>query len=1177
MALKFQPYDWKEYLFDPNKTDIEQIRYDYTTEGQAKLRNLHQSMLEIHCWALTLDHKNVWVRIRGFPSSCYLKLPKEANGFPVIWNEAKAASVFKTLQIKMADYAPYAFRLVHKNELYYITSEDNNTVPMLELFFRNSLHVRKINRAVTYGLWCENIHSFSGKKTSVQTEALETDVDDIRKFMSAKDLTYCQFISIAEPDKWVVPSANKVSPTIDHELIVNWEDLQPIPLAISNDWITHPKIFTFDLECNSEQIKGFPDRFRTEDVVTMISICVQRFKLRETRKRYCLVLGEVNEEVCLEILRRTSPNLSGREVKFIGVKDEIQLFTTMAEIWKEEKPNFFSGYNILGFDFHYMDARLRRVGEEWPDFGYIPGTTKMQKEIKWSSSAAGNIWLRIPETHGCPHIDLLMVIKRNVKLDKYDLGTVSKHYLKRTKHPVKPIEMFKIYQQYRNSVVGLTQAQQTPDSQLLLLSEYYHSDNLEVIKERYTMQWLDAVERAKVEMSRLAAYCVEDSELVIDIFDKINSWITHYQFSNILQVTPMTLFTRGQQVRIVSQLYAEAYKNNVVLTRRSMPYQHVQGAFVGNPKPGYVPFVSVVDFSSMYPTNIEEENMSWDTLIPREAWDNFPADKVKIIKVIQDETEDLEYEEDEDAMDVDNNPLPSTLPQDEDVKMQDSVIYKGKRKKEADDDESDDEDVSVSGETETGKTKKKKEYEFRWYQGKKGLLPLMLRKCINARNVEKAIMKKLFNAGKKDSLEYAVADNKQEALKCAANSAYGATGAQNSGKMSLYECTMCTTFRGREKITLVNETFKRDYGAEIVYNDTDSAFIKFPNITTPEQCNAMGEKAAEVATALFKNPSNPNSITKLEHEKSGDCIFFKAKKYVMVTINKETKDDQKAGEYNFTSGGIIKRGIAIQRRDYNEWTRECYTYLLMMILYKASFQQVLQMASYMVYQTLSGKLDINKLVLHKKYNGGYKSDSYPMEVFAKHLKDIGKPVMPGDQIDTVIVNVRPRSPLLADGGNKELPPPMSKLDEEGKVIESWTFGAKNNKGYKLDERMAVRMRDLEEFLDNWNDIEKREELDLYYYVEHQLMNPIDQLISVSYNTEMAKYICPVPIAGCRELQSDPEPRKGDTEERKDEYDKKGVKIYKSGRCRIAYTSPIRIASQMYYNGISTEEMPKLYL
>ena len=63
-------------------------------------------------------------------------------------------------------------------------------------------------------------------------------------------------------------------------------------------------------------------------------------------------------------------------------------------------------------------------------------------------------------------------------------------------------------------------------------------------------------------------YNVQDSVLVIRLFEKLNVWISLIELSSIVRVTPMDVFTRGQQVRCIAQLYHAASHKNIVLTKK---------------------------------------------------------------------------------------------------------------------------------------------------------------------------------------------------------------------------------------------------------------------------------------------------------------------------------------------------------------------------------------------------------------------------------------------------------------------------------------------------------------------------------------------------------------------------------------------------------------------------------
>ena len=70
----------------------------------------------------------------------------------------------------------------------------------------------------------------------------------------------------------------------------------------------------------------------------------------------------------------------------------------------------------------------------------------------------------------------------------------------------------------------------------------------------------------------ICEYNIQDSVLVLRLFEKLNVWISIIELSSIVRVTPMEFFTRGQQVRCIAQLYHAASHKQIVLTQRDQDF-----------------------------------------------------------------------------------------------------------------------------------------------------------------------------------------------------------------------------------------------------------------------------------------------------------------------------------------------------------------------------------------------------------------------------------------------------------------------------------------------------------------------------------------------------------------------------------------------------------------------------
>ena len=101
-----------------------------------------------------------------------------------------------------------------------------------------------------------------------------------------------------------------------------------------------------------------------------------------------------------------------------------------------------------------------------------------------------------------------------------------------------------------------------------------------------------------------------------------------------------------------------------------------------------------------------------------------------------------------------------------------------------------------------------------------------------------------------NSFEQDVLDSRQIAYKITANSLYGQIGARTSS-IYLKEIAACTTATGRDMIMLAKKFVEDNYGADVIYGDTDSIFCKFP-LKDEEGNIVLGKDALPYAIKIGK-------------------------------------------------------------------------------------------------------------------------------------------------------------------------------------------------------------------------------------------------------------------------------------------------------------------------------------
>jgi DNA polymerase delta subunit 1 len=292
----------------------------------------------------------------------------------------------------------------------------------------------------------------------------------------------------------------------------------------------------------------------------------------------------------------------------------------------------------------------------------------------------------------------------------------------------------------------------------------------------------------------LAQYCVKDAWLPCQIIVKRCKVINAIQMAQVTGVLLTTILHRGQQIRtmlLMLKQIKERCRLHAGHPRWFLPDESnskrptadgFEGAVVITPKPGYyqTPVVTL-DFASLYPSIMRAYNMCFSTLIP---------------SYTEAQKQGLKWSEETQMI---KDPSDPNYPEMRPIR---SFEY-----------------------PEGGKFKyvlKKTDVCFHTSTKRYGILPEILHQLLNERSRVKKLRKKY---GEK-SMDYAVLDGRQLALKVCANSVYGFTGA-GMGYLGEKRIASSVTRVGRGMANhtkaMCEEKYK-EHGLEIVYGDTVSLF-----------------------------------------------------------------------------------------------------------------------------------------------------------------------------------------------------------------------------------------------------------------------------------------------------------------------------------------------------------------
>jgi len=725
-------------------------------------------------------------------------------------------------------------------------------------------------------------------------------------------------------------------------------------------------------------------------------------------------------------------------------------------------PDILIGYNVFGFDERYLWDRaedLGLTGASSPVHGLtrlIEGEVKCE-EKRLSSSAMGDNFMYIWTTQGRLQIDLFHYIKRNESLPSYKLDEVTKHYLsgklKKAEKAADGRLVLTLSGAIKDLRVGRAlcllevTGESLTDKMVIEVVEggvvtvaWPLREDGEVLEEEQlgdAAKWVvvkDDVSPADIfrlhkgtakDRALVGKYCLQDCDLVLELYRNREVFNNSMSMANVCCVPVGYIFTRGQGIKAESLMFRACRERGTLIPVLPAPNREgvedsYEGAIVLDPIPKFYHkhVIGVCDYSSLYPSSMESENISHDSLVWAKDYDY----SGKLIGVVfgsdeYDERNGYGYTDIEfDLWRVD----PA------DKRKHPEKIKAGLR-------------------------------VCRYAQpldGSKSTVPEVIKGLLAQRKA-----KRKEKAKETDPAKQALLEAEQLAYKLTANSLYGQLGS-GTFKVRLQHLAASITAYGRKQIMFAKEVIDQFYGptanhpkciTNVMYGDTDSLFVEFElkdtSLSPREKRQAVIDLTTEAGHFVTKALPAPHDF---EFDKIFDPMLMFSKKRYAGLMFEENADDF-----------VVKyMGIALKRRDNAPIVKTIYGGAMKKMLFDRDVVGATKLVQDAAMDLVNGKVKLGQLTITKSLRAEYAN---PIQIAHKALadrmaiRDPGNAPASGDRIP--FVYVRPAIGKMAaklQGDRIEAP---SWIKEHG-LIPDYEFYLTNQLQNPVSQMFGLILEDM---------------------------------------------------------------------------------------------------------------------
>ena len=473
-----------------------------------------KSVYVIRCFGATKEGVSVTCKITGFKPFYYIKVPSDFNKIKLhhFLNYIESSYMLKSFSNALVkENGKHKSCIVEKKDLFGF--RNGKKYKFVKLVFSSYSALLKSRWMFKKPVTINNV-----TQSPTKFKLYESNFEPFMRYCHIKDILMAGWIKLPKGKYHFTQdtATTQLEVSIDRKSVVSLKETQDIANFLQASWdievYSHDRTFPdpkFKIKSNENSLQSNISSIYPNEIFQIATM------YRYTNEKDTLIKHLLTLKKCNKI---DDPNVIVEECK-----TEKELIKRWVEIISKMDPDIFYTYNGDSFDCMYLTERavllgllnVKTYGTKTKKSGYffkmLSRMTETEADIKkevFSSSAYGDSEFNRIYIPGRLNYDLLIHYKRGMKkYSSYKLDSIASEILKENKHDVSAKELF----------------------------DYYQQGDPEKIK-------------------LIAEYCIQDTALLQKLVDKQLILTNIMQLANVTFVPIGFLTTRGQTIKVFSQL-----------------------------------------------------------------------------------------------------------------------------------------------------------------------------------------------------------------------------------------------------------------------------------------------------------------------------------------------------------------------------------------------------------------------------------------------------------------------------------------------------------------------------------------------------------------------------------------------------------------------------------------------